>query len=150
VKHPYEEAKQALVELREHARGIYPAVLTDLGLDGAIPMLTARCPVPVTVDIVVTERPGAVAEATAYFCVGELLANISKHSGAAAGWVRVRRHSDRLRVEVGDDGIGGAVTQPAGGLAGLADRVDSVGGQLTVSSPSGGPTLVTVELPCGS
>jgi signal transduction histidine kinase len=146
----HEEAKQALVELRDLARGIYPAVLTDLGLDGAVPMLAARCPVPVTTDIDLPDRPDRTTEATAYFCVGELLANVSKHSGAAVARVTVRRRGSWLRVEVGDDGIGGAVAHPAGGLAGLADRVDSVGGSLTVSSPFGGPTVVTVELPCGS
>ncbi|HEX8631170.1 MAG TPA: sensor domain-containing protein [Catenuloplanes sp.] len=146
----HEDAKQALVELRELARGIYPAVLTDLGLDGAVPMLTARCPVPVTADIDLTARAPAVLEATAYFCVGELLANLSKHSGAATGWVRIRGRGGVLRVEVGDDGVGGAAAHPGGGLAGLSDRVDGVGGSLTISSPAGGPTVVRVDLPCGS
>ncbi|KAA9381378.1 sensor histidine kinase [Microbispora cellulosiformans] len=144
------EAKQALAELRELARGIYPAVLTDLGLDGAVPLLTARCHVPVTTDIGLTARPPATVEATAYFCVGELLANLSKHSGADNGWVRVRRRGDLLSIEVGDDGAGGAVAHPTGGLAGLTDRVGSVGGVLTIDSPAGGPTLITVELPCAS
>lgn len=145
----HEDAKQALVELRELARGIYPAVLTDLGLDGAVPLLTARCPIPVTTDIDLDARPAASVETTAYFCIGELLANLSKHSGATAGWVRVRRRGSRLFVQVGDDGTGGAVAHPTGGLAGLADRVDSLGGTLAISSPAGGPTLVSVELPCG-
>jgi signal transduction histidine kinase len=146
----HEDAKRALVELRDLARGIYPAVLTDLGLDGAVPMLTACCPVPVTADIDLRARPPGVVEATAYLCIGELLANLSKHSAASGGWVRVRLREGHLCVQVGDDGIGGAAAHPAGGLAGLADRVDSIGGTLTISSPAGGPTLVTVELPCGS
>jgi signal transduction histidine kinase len=146
----HEEAKRALVELRELARGIYPAVLTDLGLDGAVPLLTARCPVPVDVDVDVAARPSTTVEGTAYFCVGELIANVAKHSGAAAAAISIRRRGDTLRVEVRDDGVGGAVAYPGGGLAGLADRVDSMGGSLAVSSPPGGPTLVTVELPCAS
>ncbi|MER7442493.1 sensor histidine kinase [Micromonospora avicenniae] len=146
----HEEAKQALVELRELARGIYPAVLTDLGLDGAVPALIARCPIPVTADIDLDTRPPAPVEATAYFCIGELLANLSKHSAATTGWVRVRRSGNHLRVQVGDDGIGGAAVHPTGGLTGLTDRVDSIGGSLTISSPMNGPTLITVELPCGS
>jgi signal transduction histidine kinase len=146
----HEDAKHALVELRELARGIYPAVLTDLGLDGAVPALTARCAIPVTADIDLNARPPAPVEATAYFCIGELLANLSKHSAATTGWVRVRRSGTQLRVQVGDDGIGGAAAHPTGGLAGLIDRVDSIGGTLTIASPTGGPTLITVELPCGS
>ncbi|MFB9237837.1 sensor histidine kinase [Plantactinospora siamensis] len=144
------EAKQALVELRDLARGIYPAVLTDLGLDGAVPMVAARCPVPVSTELELAARPTPVVEGTAYFCVGELLANLAKHSRARDGWVRIRRRGDHLVVQVGDDGAGGAVVRPGGGLAGLVERVDSVGGTLTVTSPAGGPTVVTVELPCVS
>ncbi|MCP2323961.1 signal transduction histidine kinase [Hamadaea flava] len=145
----HDEAKQALVELRELARGIYPAVLTDTGLTGAIPVLTARCPIPVSADITLDSRPPAAVEATAYFCVGELLANLCKHSAATAGWVRIGRSATRLRVQVGDNGVGGAAPNPTGGLAGLTDRVDSIGGTIAISSPVNGPTLITVELPCG-
>jgi signal transduction histidine kinase len=146
----HEDAKQALVELRDLARGIYPAVLTDLGLDGAVPMLTARCPVPTIADLDVTQRPAAAVEATAYLCVAELLTNVAKHSRASSASVRIRRHDHRLRVEVGDDGVGGATIRPGGGLAGLAARAESVDGRLLISSPDGGPTLITVELPCAS
>ena len=146
----HEAAKQALVELRDLARGIHPAVLTDLGLDGAVPLLTARCPVPTTADLDVPQRPSTAVEATAYLCVAELLTNVAKHSQASSAWVRIRRHDQRLRIEVGDDGAGGAAIDPGGGLAGLAARAESVDGRLLLSSPGGGPTVITVELPCGS
>jgi len=156
----HDEAKLALADLRDLAHGIYPAVLTDLGLDGAVQMLTARCSLLVTADLQIPERPDPVIETTAYLCIAELLTNITKHAGATAATVRVRRSttppgdgpppSDRLRIEISDDGAGGAVATPSGGLAGLTDRAESVGGRLEISSPDGGPTLVTVELPCAS
>ncbi|MFG1672988.1 sensor histidine kinase [Micromonospora sp. NPDC049282] len=144
----HEEAKLALVELRDLARGIYPAVLNDLGLEGALPLLTARCPVPVGADVRVPHRPDRAVEATAYFCVAELLTNITKHSEATRASVRVRRRADLLLIEVSDDGRGGAAVVAGGGLAGVAARVDSVEGTITVSSPVGGPTRVEMELPC--
>jgi signal transduction histidine kinase len=146
----HEDAKQALVELRDLARGIYPAVLTDLGLDGAVPLLTARCPVPTAADLELPQRPSAAVEAAAYLCVAELLTNVAKHSQASSAWVRIRRHDQRLCIQVGDDGVGGAAIGPGGGLAGLAARAESVDGRLLLSSPGGGPTVITVELPCGS
>jgi signal transduction histidine kinase len=146
----HEEAKRALVELRDLARGIYPAVLTDLGLEGAVPMLIARCPVPVSTQLEVPQRPTAAVEATAYFCIGELLTNVAKHSGAHSALVRVWCQGSQLRVEVRDDGVGGAVARQGGGLAGLVDRVESVDGRMRISSPDGGPTVVSVELPCAS
>jgi signal transduction histidine kinase len=146
----HEEAKLALGELRDLARGIYPAVLTDLGLDGAVPLLTARCPVPTTADLDIPRRPDGPVEATAYFCIAELLTNVAKHSGAGAASVQVRRRGSFLRVDVCDDGTGGAAARPGSGLAGLAERVNSVDGRLVISSPAGGPTTITVELPCES
>lgn len=144
----HEQAKQSLVELRDLARGIYPAVLTDLGLDGAVPLLTAHCPVPVHTDIEVPDRPDDTVEATAYFCIAELLTNVAKHSHASSATVRVRRGADLLLIEVSDDGVGGAAAGSAGGLAGLSARVDSLGGAITLSSPPHGPTRITMELPC--
>jgi signal transduction histidine kinase len=138
------------VELRDLARGIYPAVLTDLGLEEAVPMLTARCPVPVTSQLQVPQRPTAAVEAAAYFCIAELLTNVAKHSGAHSASVRIWCQGGQLLVEVRDDGVGGAVARQGGGLAGLVDRVESVDGHLRLSSPSGGPTVVRMELPCGS
>ncbi|GAA2575882.1 sensor histidine kinase [Dactylosporangium fulvum] len=146
----HEQAKQALAELRDLARGIYPAVLTDLGLDGALPLLVSRCPIPVALDLDVAQRPSAALESTTYFCVGELLANAVKHSGAGRIHVVVARHAAVLRVQVRDDGAGGATITAGGGLAGLVDRAESLGGRLTLDSPPGGPTTVTVELPCAS
>jgi signal transduction histidine kinase len=145
----HEDAKRALVELRDLARGIYPAVLRDLGLDGAVPLLTARCPVPTVADVRVSHRPEPAIETTAYLCIAELLANVAKHSCAASASVRVRC-AHQLRVEVRDDGVGGAVPHAGGGLAGLGDRVASVDGKMTMTSPDGGPTVVTLELPCAS
>jgi signal transduction histidine kinase len=144
----HEEAKQALVELRDLARGIYPAVLNDLGLDGAVPLLTTRCPVPVSTDIDVPHRPDGAVETTAYFCIAELLTNIAKHSHATAASVLIRRDADHLLIEVEDDGRGGASVGSGGGLEGLAARVDTIGGHLTMSSPTGGPTRIRMELPC--
>ncbi|MDQ1646828.1 MAG: hypothetical protein QOJ50_3012, partial [Cryptosporangiaceae bacterium] len=146
----HEESKLVLAELRELARGIYPAVLTDLGLDGAVPLLTARCPVPAEAEVDLPSRPPGPVESAAYFCVSELLANVAKHSGAARAAVRISAAGGILRVAVEDDGRGGAAIGAAGGLAGLADRAASAGGTLTADSPAGGPTRILVELPCES
>jgi signal transduction histidine kinase len=150
VDRAHEEAKRAVVELRELVRGIHPAVLTDRGLDAALSALAARSPVPVSVDVTMTARPPAPVEATAYFVVAEALANIAKHSHASRAAVTVRRDADRLTIDVTDDGVGGAVVVPGGGLAGLADRVASAEGRWRLASPAGGPTHLAVELPCGS
>ncbi len=150
VTEAHEEAKRAIAELRDLARGIHPAVLTDRGLDSAISALAARSPVPVEVRVEVPVRPHATIEATAYFVVAELLANVAKHSGARRAWVAVVRYADRLVLDVRDDGIGGADPSHRSGLAGLRDRVGAVDGSFTVSSPPGGPTIVQVVLPCGS
>ena len=149
VGEAHEEAKRALAELRDLARGIHPAVLADRGLDAAISALAARSPVPVGVEVATGRLPGPV-ESTAYFVVAEALTNAAKHARAAEIGVRITRHRDLLIVEVIDDGAGGA--DPAGGtgLRGLADRVAAVDGQLTITSPPGGPTVIRAELPCGS
>jgi signal transduction histidine kinase len=150
VTEAHEEAKRAIVELRDLARGIHPAVLTDRGLDAAVSALAARCPVPVEVRVEVAARPHATIEATAYFVVSELLANLAKHAGAGHGWVTVVRQGDRLVVDVRDDGIGGADPARGSGLAGLRDRVAAVDGTFTVWSPPAGPTVIQVVLPCAS
>jgi signal transduction histidine kinase len=147
----HQEVQRAVAELRNLARGIHPAVLTDRGLDAALSALAARSPVPVRLDVDLDRRrPAASVEATAYFIVAEALTNAARHASASVIEVRVRRDADVLRVEVEDDGSGGAEQPPGGGLAGLADRASSVEGRLTVDSPPGGPTIVTAELPCGS
>jgi signal transduction histidine kinase len=144
------EAKQALVELRDLARGIHPAVLTDRGLDAALSGLAGRCPVPVTVEVDAGARPSRTVEAIAYFVVAEALTNIAKHSRASQASVVVRRLNGSLRLVVTDDGVGGADLATGSGLAGLADRVSGVDGRLSLDSPAGGPTVLTVELPCES
>ena len=144
----HRDAKEAIVELRDLTRGLHPPVLTDRGLDAALSALAARAPVPVAVSADVGERPSRTIEAIAYFVVAEALTNIAKHAQATCASVVVRRLDSRLRIDVTDDGRGGAALSPDGGLAGLTDRVRAVDGRLVISSPLGGPTVLTVELPC--
>jgi signal transduction histidine kinase len=146
----HEELQRAIVELRNLARGIHPAVLTDRGLDAALSSLAARSTVPVRLDVRLDRRPPASAEATAYFIVAEALTNAARHAAASRVDVRVRLTDGTLHVEVEDDGVGGATLTDGRGLAGLADRASSVEGKLQVSSPPGGPTIVSAELPCAS
>jgi signal transduction histidine kinase len=150
VDNAHAEAKAALTELRDLVRGVHPPVLTDRGLDAALSGLAARCPIPVDVQVDVPVRPRPAVEAVAYFVVAEALTNIAKHARASHASVVVEGHGfpGTLTVLVTDDGIGGANTSGAG-LKGLADRVSGVDGTLTVESPSGGPTLISAELPCG-
>ncbi|MCK2142965.1 MULTISPECIES: sensor histidine kinase [Streptomyces] len=147
VDEAHGEVKLALQELRDLARGIHPAVLTDRGLGAALSSLGGRCTVPVKTAVDLPERPAAAIEGIAYFTVSELLQNISKHSGARSASVDVWRTGDRLLLRVEDDGRGGA--RPAGGtgLSGLAERLDAVDGVFTLASPEGGPTVATAELP---
>jgi signal transduction histidine kinase len=142
------EAREALTELRELARGIHPAVLTETGLAGAIQALVERSPVATTVTEVPDRRFPAGVEATAYFVVSEALANVAKHAGAGGAEVRICQRTGRLVVEVSDDGIGGARPEGGSGLRGLADRVASVGGVLRVDSPPGRGTRLEADLPC--
>ncbi len=141
------EVKLALAELRDLARGIHPAVLTDRGLDAALSSVAARCTVPVDVTVDLPARPVPAIEGIAYFTVSELLANVSKHAGARRAGVEVWRAGERLMLQVRDDGHGGASPDAGSGLAGLAERLGAVGGLLVVDSPPGGPTRVTAELP---
>ncbi|MCT2592160.1 sensor domain-containing protein [Streptomyces sp. N2-109] len=160
VDEAHGEVKLALQELRDLARGIHPAILTDRGLSAALSSLSARCTVPVRVSSDLTERPAAAIEGIAYFTVSELLQNISKHSGARTAQVDMWRTDNRLLIQVTDDGKGGATTALGGGapsadggssggtgLAGLAERLGSVDGLLVLDSPAGGPTVITAELP---
>ncbi|MER5308118.1 sensor domain-containing protein [Streptomyces sp. NPDC002773] len=141
------EVKLALQELRDLARGIHPAVLTDRGLDAALSAVASRCAVPVSVDVDLPARPVPAIEGIAYFTVSELLRNVTAHARARRAWVDVWRSGDRLMLQVRDDGVGGAETVAGRSLAGLAERVGAVDGVLAVDSPSGGPTTVTAELP---
>jgi signal transduction histidine kinase len=145
-----DDAKAALAELRDLARGIHPVILADRGLDAALSAVAARCPVPVTVDVRTDPRPPAAVEAVAYFVVAESLTNVARHSGATRAWVTARRDGDTLTVEVGDDGHGGADPAQGSGLAGLASRVAGAEGTFAVTSPAGGPTVVEAVLPCAS
>ncbi|POX41775.1 histidine kinase [Streptomyces sp. Ru73] len=147
VDEAHGEVKIALQELRDLARGIHPAILTDRGLGPALSALAARCTVPVEVGVDLVSRPAAAIEGIAYFTVSELLQNVSKHAQATRASVDVWRADDRLMVLVTDDGRGGAHTGTGSGLAGLAERLDAVDGLLVVDSPAGGPTTVTAELP---
>ncbi|MDT0380623.1 sensor domain-containing protein [Streptomyces sp. DSM 42041] len=142
------EVKLALQELRDLARGIHPAILTDRGLGPALTTLSRRCTVPVTLTVDLgAARPAPAIEGITYFTVSELLQNIGKHAGAEHAVVDVWCTADRLLLQVTDDGRGGAQASPGSGLAGLAERLDAVDGLLVVDSPAGGPTTVTAELP---
>ncbi|MEE4541911.1 sensor domain-containing protein [Streptomyces sp. V4-01] len=147
VEEAHGEVKIALQELRDLARGIHPAILTDRGLDAAMSSLASRCTVPVAVTVDLPGRPVPAIEGIAYFTVSELLQNVSKHSGASRATVDVWQVADRLMVHVGDNGRGGASLGAGSGLAGLAGRLASVDGVLAVDSPPGGPTRISAELP---
>ncbi|MGW2957055.1 sensor histidine kinase [Streptomyces sp. NPDC001220] len=147
VEEAHGEVKLALQELRDLARGIHPAVLTDRGLDAALSSVASRCTVPVQVTADLPSRPAPAIEGIAYFTVSELLQNISKHSGARTASVDVWRTDDRLLIQVTDDGRGGASLDGGTGMRGLADRLGAVDGLFVVDSPAGGPTTVTAELP---
>jgi signal transduction histidine kinase len=147
VDEAHGEVKLALQELRDLARGIHPAVLTDRGLDAALSSIASRCTVAVKVTAELDERPAAAIEGIAYFTVSELLQNVSKHSGARSASVDVWRTDERLLIQVRDDGRGGAGLDGGTGMAGLADRLGAVDGLFVVDSPVGGPTIITAELP---
>jgi PAS domain S-box-containing protein len=144
-----DELALALEELRELARGIHPAVLSDHGLAAALKSLAGRSPVPVQVASVPEERLPAPVEAAAFFVVSESLANIAKYAQASQARVTVTRANGRAVVEVLDDGVGGADPERGSGLRGLSDRIEALDGSLDVSSPPGGGTKVLAEIPCG-
>ncbi|MFI7599112.1 sensor histidine kinase [Actinoplanes sp. NPDC049681] len=144
----HEEAVVTLAELRQFVRGLHPAVLDDRGLDAALSGIAARAPIPVAVSVDVQPRCAATVEAIAYFIVSEALTNVVKHASAERADVVVVRRDERLHMTVSDDGCGGAVMTPDGGLTGLARRTASVDGTMTLQSPVGGPTILSVELPC--
>jgi signal transduction histidine kinase len=142
----HQGAKEAITELRDLARGIHPPVL-DQGLGAALATLAAGSDPPVELAVDLSERPSAAIESIAYFCAAELLTNIAKHSGARHATLAAVHVPGLLRMRVSDDGTGGARLEKDGGLAGLADRIKTVDGRLQISSPPGGPTRITVELP---
>ncbi len=150
IEEAHDEAKQALAELRGFVRGLHPAVLDERGLDAALSGIVARSPVPTSLHVLLAQRPPRTLEAVAYFVVSEALTNVARHSGATRAAVRVTSDAHRLVVEVSDDGRGGATTGAGSGLTGLTNRVASVDGTLTVTSPVGGPTVLRAEMPCVS
>jgi signal transduction histidine kinase len=143
-------AKEAIVELRDLARGIHPPAL-DLGLEGALSTLASRNTIPTELTLSLRDRPTPAIETIAYFCVAELLANVAQHAKASRASVTCAQHGAWLRLVVRDDGMGGAQLSQLGssssGLAGLTDRVRAVDGRLDIVSPLRGPTVVTVDLP---
>jgi signal transduction histidine kinase len=142
-----DEARLALRELRELARGIHPAILTEAGLEAAMRSLVERAAVPTDVATSLDRRLPAAIEATAYFVVSEALANVAKHALATSARVTVTASGNSLMVEIGDDGAGGADPDRGTGLRGLRDRVEAVGGSLEVRSPVGGGTVVRAVIP---
>ncbi|MFH8785430.1 sensor histidine kinase [Streptomyces roseoverticillatus] len=152
------DSAEALTELRDLVRGIHPPVLAERGLGDALRALALRMPLPVEVDVELAGRAEEPVETAAYFAVSEVLTNAAKHSGARQVWLDVHHAEGTLRISVTDDGRGGAgvpaggaagAERPAGsGLAGIERRIGTLDGVLAVSSPVGGPTLVTMEIPC--
>jgi signal transduction histidine kinase len=138
----------ALGDLRSVVRGIHPPVLADRGIGGAVQALALDIPMPVRVDAALDGRPPAPVESAVYFAVAECLTNIGKHAGATNAWVRLEHDAGVLRATVGDDGRGGADPEAGTGMRGVMRRLSAFDGTMRVSSPSGGPTIVTLEVPC--
>ena len=142
-----EELAATLAELRELARGLHPAVLTDHGLEPAIRSLIQRATLPVELTFEVAERPSDAVEVAAYYVIAESLTNVAKYADATVARVEVRALGDRLLVEVADDGVGGADHSKGSGLLGLEDRVAAIGGRLHVESVPGQGTSVRADVP---
>jgi signal transduction histidine kinase len=143
------EFDAGLAELRELARGIHPAVLSDRGLGPALEALAARTPVPVRISGIPDVRLSPQVEAAAYYLVAEALTNVVKHAGASSVAVEIARTDGHTRIEVCDDGAGGAAVGEGSGLRGLADRVEALGGSLEVDSRDGAGTKVVGRIPVG-
>ncbi|MEV6419119.1 sensor domain-containing protein [Streptomyces sp. NPDC051662] len=143
-----QSSAEALTELRDLVRGIHPPVLAERGLGDAVKALALRLPVPTEVQVELTGRAAAPVESAAYFAVSEALANVVKHAGADRVWVDVSHSGGMLRIAVTDNGGGGAAVGAGSGLSGLERRLGTFDGVLAVSSPAGGPTMVTMEIPC--
>jgi signal transduction histidine kinase len=142
-----EEAQLAIEELRELARGIHPALLADRGLGAALEALATRAPVPVQISGVPADPLGQAVEAAAYFVTAEALTNVAKYAHASEAFVHLSLEADSLRLQVRDDGVGGADPSSGSGLRGLRDRVDALDGRFELDSPPGGGTTITVEIP---
>jgi len=150
VAEAHDEAKAALKEIRDLVRGIHPVILEDRGLDAALSAVVARSPIPVVLDVQLAGRLPPAVESAAYFVVTEALTNVAKHAGATRAHVSIAQAAGRLVVEIRDNGVGGADPERGSGLRGLRHRVNGLGGALYVVSPPGGPTTISVEVPCGS
>ncbi|MGP3964912.1 sensor histidine kinase [Nonomuraea sp. 3N208] len=149
IKSAISATRETLDELRALSRGIAPPILSDRGLAPALAALAGRCTVPVDLDVQTVERYQAATENAIYFVCAETLTNVAKHSRATICTVQLQRIGGVLMLTIGDDGVGGAHVAKGHGLAGLADRLRAVDGELTVQSPDGGPTLIVAEVPCG-
>lgn len=143
-------AEEAMTELRDVVRTIYPPILADRGLSGAVSALGARCAVPTRITAGELGTVPASVEAAAYFFVAEALTNVTKHSAATEAVVWMTRLGRWLHVQVLDDGTGGVDESSGTGVAGIRRRVAALDGTITITSPPGGPTSITIELPCGS
>jgi signal transduction histidine kinase len=143
-----ENSARALADLRALVRGINPPVLAERGLGDAIRALALDCPVPTTADIDLPGRLPAPVETAAYFAAAEVLANAAKHAAARSVHIRAAYSAGLLRIEVSDDGAGGASPADGTGLRGVERRLGTFDGVLAISSPPGGPTIVVIEVPC--
>ncbi|MBO0915204.1 sensor histidine kinase [Streptomyces laculatispora] len=143
-----ESSAEALTELRDLVRGIHPPVLAERGLGDAVKALALRMPIGTEVDVELSGRAQAPVESAAYFAVSEILTNAAKHSGADRIWVDLHDAEGMLRISVTDNGKGGAATGSGSGLSGVERRLGTFDGIMAVSSPAGGPTMVTMEIPC--
>ena len=149
LREAHEGTEEAMTELRDVIRTVYPPILADRGLAGALTAVTTRCGVPTRLDIGSFDRVPAAVEAVVYFAVAEALTNVARHSHATAAGVRVERTADGLSVVITDNGTGGADDRRGTGLAGIRGRVLALDGTADVDSPVGGPTTITLEMPCG-
>ena len=149
LRQAHADAKGAIADLRSIARGIHPAILDERGLDAALSALVAGSAVPVAVSVRLSRRRRR-QEAVAYFAAAEAIANLAKHASATSAALRITDESGDLVVRVTDDGQGGAMVMPGGGLAGIAGRLAAVDGTLLLDSPPGGPTTMMAVIPCGS
>ncbi len=146
------DAKQstghALSELRELVHGIHPPILADRGLGGAAQALALASPLPISVTVELAGRAPAPVESAVYFALTEIVANVTKHSAATTAWIRINHQAGRLILMVADNGMGGASAIPGGGLDGIGRRLAAFDGVVSVASPTGGPTIITMEVPC--
>jgi signal transduction histidine kinase len=145
-----QELAESLKELREFARGVHPAILSDHGLPAALDVLAARAPVPVELDVQLRRRLPEAVEVASYYLVCEAITNVAKYAQAATARVSVALRGDQLVVAIVDDGDGGADPDAGSGLRGLMDRVEALGGRLDITSPYAAGTTLMADLPVGS